>query len=234
MRRSEFEQHLQLVRDHESHDSISNASSGGGEVRPTEEQLLSWAFREIGAHIQQIPPSLEVEQRVMKAFDREQRIKQRYSRLWPRYAAGIAAALLFVAGVSFALFRNRTSPAPPGSKSSIDLSAATATAESLPAQTSLPSSQVKPKPFSSTSRLARSNIHRAAAANEVAAEITTDFIRLSATPIEPGDQIVRVQLPRSAMAQFGLPVNMDRSDKPVKADVIMGIDGVAQAIRFVQ
>ena len=47
-------------------------------------------------------------------------------------------------------------------------------------------------------------------------------------------QIVRVQLPRSAMTQFGLPVNMDRADQPVKADVIMGIDGIAQAIRFVQ
>jgi hypothetical protein len=36
------------------------------------------------------------------------------------------------------------------------------------------------------------------------------------------------------MANFGFPVNMDRYNERVKADVLLGVDGVAHAIRFVQ
>ena len=46
--------------------------------------------------------------------------------------------------------------------------------------------------------------------------------------------MVRVELPRYAMARFGLPVNMERYDERVKADVWLGADGLARAIRFVQ
>jgi hypothetical protein len=73
-------------------------------------------------------------------------------------------------------------------------------------------------------------------ANHVNTEIATDFIPLSymtAANLQDGGQIVRVQLPRSALAKFGLPVNMDRNEK-VKADVLFGVDGLAHAIRFVQ
>ncbi len=69
------------------------------------------------------------------------------------------------------------------------------------------------------------------------AEIATDFIPLSsmtAVNLQDGGQIVRVQLPRSALAKFGLPVNMDRYNEKVKADVLFGVDGLAHAIRFVQ
>ena len=69
------------------------------------------------------------------------------------------------------------------------------------------------------------------------AEIATDFIPLSyMTPVnlQDGGQIVRVELPRSALANFGLPVNMDRYNEKVKADVLLGVDGLAHAIRFIQ
>ena len=69
------------------------------------------------------------------------------------------------------------------------------------------------------------------------AEIATDFIPLSsmtAVNLQDGGQIVRVELPRSALANFGLPVNMDRYNEKVKADVLVGVDGLAHAIRFVQ
>lgn len=52
----------------------------------------------------------------------------------------------------------------------------------------------------------------------------------------PGDRgsLVRVRLPRSALASFGLPVNEDRDTKTVNADVLLGDDGLARAIRFIQ
>jgi hypothetical protein len=73
-------------------------------------------------------------------------------------------------------------------------------------------------------------------ANHVNTEIATDFIPLSymtAVNLQDGGQIVRVELPRSALAKFGLPVNMDRYNERVKADVLFGVDGLAHAIRFV-
>ena len=49
-----------------------------------------------------------------------------------------------------------------------------------------------------------------------------------------GGQIVRVEVPRSALASFGLPMNAERAGERVKADVVLGYDGVARAIRFVR
>ncbi len=68
-------------------------------------------------------------------------------------------------------------------------------------------------------------------------EIATEFLPLEETtnlaPIESG-QVVRMQLPRSTMIRFGLPVNQDRMLEPVNADVVFAQDGIARAIRFVK
>jgi hypothetical protein len=70
-------------------------------------------------------------------------------------------------------------------------------------------------------------------------EIATDFIPLDETstlaPIESG-QVVRVQMPRSALVRFGFPMNPDRmtDPDPVNADVVFAQDGIARAIRFVK
>ena len=46
-------------------------------------------------------------------------------------------------------------------------------------------------------------------------------------------QVVRVELPASALSAAGLQVNSDMSSVTVKADVALGYDGLARAIRFV-
>lgn len=74
-------------------------------------------------------------------------------------------------------------------------------------------------------------------ANHVTNEIATDFMPLgymNAASLQDGGQIIRVELRRSALANFGVPVNMDRYNEKVKADVLLGVDGMARAIRFVQ
>lgn len=71
------------------------------------------------------------------------------------------------------------------------------------------------------------------------AESVTEFIPLvagapAATPLE-GGQLVRVQLPRAALASLGLPLNVERgNEERVRADVLLGNDGMARAIRFVR
>jgi hypothetical protein len=77
----------------------------------------------------------------------------------------------------------------------------------------------------------------AVATNAETREVVTEFISVgygSALDLQDGGQLVRVELPRSALARFGLPVNMNRVDEKVKADVLVGADGLARAIRFVQ
>jgi hypothetical protein len=73
--------------------------------------------------------------------------------------------------------------------------------------------------------------------NHASNEVATEFIPLgylSVEALQDGGQIVRVELPRTSLVKFGLPVNMERSNERVKADVLMGLDGMAHAIRFVQ
>jgi len=69
------------------------------------------------------------------------------------------------------------------------------------------------------------------------AEIVTQFFALE----EGADldsleiaQVVRVELPGSALADVGLAVDPEVAARPVKADVALGYDGIARAIRFVR
>lgn len=240
MRCSEFEHQLELVTDVASRAPGSRnevldhaASCCSCSARLGEEELLDWSLGEMGAQVRQISPSTEIAHRVMTAFDRERQSNQRHSRNWRRFATvAIAAALLLIATASLTLLRRQPISSSQVDRSTIDLGAAVATVEV--AQIIKPD-EVNAKPRAKRSQPARHPVSNAAARFEAPPEIATDFIRINyATPIEPGSQMVRVRLPRSAMAQFGLPVNMDRADQTVKADVIMGIDGIAQAIRFVQ
>jgi hypothetical protein len=74
-------------------------------------------------------------------------------------------------------------------------------------------------------------------ANTGDGEVTSDFLPLtyssSSPPVERG-QLIRVQMPRSALLKFGLPMNVEQANMPVKADLLVGEDGLAHAIRFVR
>ena len=66
-------------------------------------------------------------------------------------------------------------------------------------------------------------------------EIMTDFFPLMDAP-PPFDrgEIVRVALPAAAMRTVGLPVDEARLADRVQADVLVGEEGLARAIRFVR
>jgi hypothetical protein len=68
-------------------------------------------------------------------------------------------------------------------------------------------------------------------------EIVTEFFPLmqdARLAAEEGGQVVRVEVPRSALERFGLPMNVEQAGGRVKADVLLGHDGMARAIRFVR
>ncbi|HUI55816.1 MAG TPA: hypothetical protein VLY04_12645 [Bryobacteraceae bacterium] len=63
-----------------------------------------------------------------------------------------------------------------------------------------------------------------------------DFIRLpNAARIEPNEDVnlVRVEVPRSTLIALGLTVSEDRTSDSVLADVVLGSDGMARAVRVV-
>jgi hypothetical protein len=64
-----------------------------------------------------------------------------------------------------------------------------------------------------------------------------DFIPMpNAARIEPNEELnlVRVEVPRSAMIALGYAVSEDRASEPVEAEVVLGADGLARAVRFLE
>ena len=73
--------------------------------------------------------------------------------------------------------------------------------------------------------------------SEIETEIATDFMPLmqdGSDEMPTNGQIVRVELPRSALVAFGLPIDVERGNEKVTADVVISEEGIAKAIRFVQ
>lgn len=70
---------------------------------------------------------------------------------------------------------------------------------------------------------------------ENANEVATRFYPLveegEMAPLESG-VIVRVEAPASTLISFGLPVTAENINRPVQADLLLGQDGLARAIRF--
>jgi hypothetical protein len=78
---------------------------------------------------------------------------------------------------------------------------------------------------------------QAADAPVVTRELVTEFFPLtySNVPVR-GGYVVRMQVPRGALASFGatLAAAGDNASPNVLADVVIGNDGLARAVRFVQ
>jgi hypothetical protein len=71
--------------------------------------------------------------------------------------------------------------------------------------------------------------------NRDTAVANSGFIALpNAAEIGPNEDVnmVRVEVPRSAMIALGFEVNPDQAWQPVQADVMLGADGLARAVRF--
>ena len=215
-------------------------------ARLRDEEMLTLGLQSLAAEMETLGAPAAVESKLLEAFRTRHVVTPIASRRSnASYWAAAIAAMLLIA-ISVVVFRwsnsadeprevvKQTEPqAIPENKVPENKPAEQFTADVQEHEDLLPQ-RVKPK------RVRNSGVRRPASAqlaNHVNNEIATDFIPLSymsAASLQEGGQIVRVQLPRSALANFGLPVNMDRYNERVKADVLFGVDGRAQAIRFVQ
>lgn len=164
-------------------------------------------------------------------------------RAWSRWSWAAAALVLFALTVAF-LSRNVTlnSESTPGGVGLRPTPTPTPLKQAPP-RIILPDNQERKAEKllagSSDSSIKRPAQRRPTAAEDVAGtgEIVSDYIPLTyladATAIESGI-VVRVELSPSALIAMGLPASIERTDSRVKADVVLGDDGVARAVRFVR
>ncbi len=207
-----------------------------------DEEKLTRALKALAAEMEPLGAPDAVELKLLEAFRKQKVVtpfvpRRASSRYW--LAAAIAAMLLIAISVVAYRLNQRVDDGHKLAKqeqpqSNPEIIVEPVKQEQVAGVKDQKSLAQAPKP----KRVRHSNVRRpedVQLANH--AEIATDFIPLSsmtAVNLQDGGQIVRVELPRSALANFGLPVNMDRYNEKVKADVLFGVDGLAHAIRFVQ
>jgi len=209
-----------------------------------DEEMLTRGLQSLAAEMESLEAPPAVETKLLKAFRARQVVvpiatrRRSSSRYW---LAAIAAMLLIA--ISIVAFRWGNQPADdrreavrreePQPKPTVNDKSNEQLVKEVEKDAVVDSSPHRSKPR----RVRPVRPDSAQVANHATKEIATDFIPLSymnAASLQDGGQIVRVHLPRSALANFGLPVNMDRYNEKVKADVLVGVDGMARAIRFVQ
>ena len=208
--------------------------------RSHDEEMLTRELHSLKAEMNKLSAPESVEANVLQAFRARKvvpiTVKRSYSRYW---LAAVAAVLLIA--MSVVALRWRSNPETPRREVAVQpLPEKPKSEPNTPQQIDEPAETYqavnepqKRKPV----RHPRTRRSETAQAANHTREIATDFIPLrymNAASLQDGGQIIRVELPRSALANFGLPVNMDRYNEKVKADVIFGVDGLAHAIRFVQ
>jgi hypothetical protein len=168
------------------------------------ERALSEALAALAARTRALDAPPRVERALLDALGRRRR-----ARLWLWAGAAVAAGLVLAV---MAVYRSYPdAPPPPGLAATVRLAP--------------PAPQWHPPPPPP---------RKAAAAR---LEIVTEFVPLRyGRLIEPGEfaQVMRVSLPRSSLARFGILVVPDLEERRVKADVLVGEDGLARAIRFVK
>jgi hypothetical protein len=167
------------------------------------------------------------------------------SRRWSYLSMAAAAVILAAVGIGFALW---SLPAPLIERANkVEQTTVPASQSPIPTSETLGGSRGKPeivqKPVvrrrSAASRtpLQRVNADTGTVGESAVTEVTTDFMPIgyvNSASLQDGGSVVRVELPRSTIVSMGFALNMDRSGDRVKADVLMGADGLARAIRFVQ
>ena len=221
----------------------------------TLQSRLSEGLRSLALEAIAVQAPSGVEDKVLAAFRERTRVFSVPSPSIRRHFWITAAAAVLLLAVGILGWRWYVASAPYPTEQAKSQNAAGNVAPSIPepvvavspsqtpnASTPLVSRQFKSRKHSTT-QVAKLNVAKRTTEPSLSAttheikEITTAFVPLgygSALDLQDGGQMVRVELPRLALARFGLPMNMNRANEKIKADILVGADGLARAIRFVQ
>lgn len=214
-------------------------------ARLRDEENITRGLQLLAADMESLAAPAEIELKLREAF-RERRVvapvavASSRSRYW---LVAVAAVLLLAMSVAAMWWRSEApqphqaeAPAPKPAEVRNGPSEQSPAPKEVDyqAKDQTPKRQL-PKP------IRRNTVNRRAPETPVAHhttnEIATDFVPfgdMNSAILQDGGQIIRVKLRRSALVKFGFPVNMDRYNENVNADVLIGVDGLPRAIRFVQ
>jgi hypothetical protein len=216
--------------------------------RLADERALSAGLKSLAASDEGKAAQSSVEAALLEAFRAQtsNRLARRLpveSKSWPRWALAAAAAILIAFGfIVYGAIQNDAQKDDKALTENIPAPQPVVKREEQVAKEIVePESSREPRAprprRGNRPRLNKPFIIDSITAYPKDSEYATDFFPLTyggdQKPIERGEMI-RVQMPRSALIAFGLPVNVERADVPVKADLLVGEDGLARAIRFVR
>ena len=182
---------------------------------------------------QGVPPIVEIH--LLRAFR-----ARRPKRAFPSWAAvcsiAAAAALLTVVTVqrqpphSVALYPDNRAHAASAALARDPGNAAAARTTTRAATIETQKAGVRPV-MPKAARVKKPTVRK----DQITTEMVTDFFPLMdpAPPFDRGE-ILRVQLPATAMQAVGLPVSDDHLADQIQADVLVGEEGLPRAIRFVK
>ena len=106
-----------------------------------------------------------------------------------------------------------------------------------PAKASVPKFETKAK-FVARNRVRENRTRQAVGSPGIltkpAEETKTDFIALSYAAATDSGQVVRVKVPSSMMVSLGVKTTVEKESELVSAEVVIGDDGLARAIRFIR
>jgi hypothetical protein len=217
-------------------------------ARLGEERSLSVNLRALVVEMNSLGAPEQVESLLLATFNEQRPVPQARPKRWNHFGLAAAAVLLMAFAIGVAAWNLR---APLESK--IDnLVASKPVADTPPpvvnsSHEPSPVATEKPERDSDSRKRRRVKSRHTkvrpdtAQSESVAAfsesEVASDFMPIgyvNSASLQDSGSIVRVELPRSTIVSMGFAVNMDRYGERVKADVLMGADGLARAIRFVQ
>jgi len=217
-------------------------------ARLADERQLSAGLRTWAVADETLGARPQVESALLAAFRQQARplpVPAKRQRL-PRWAWA-AAAVLLVSLLSWAV-RGWL----PGEPSNVQPAPTIAQVTPAPQATPAFAAKPQPSPLASTANVANSALPEPVRVSArpkrakpryrierylVESEIATDFLPLtdqSTWPRREQMQAVRVQLPRTVLARFGLPMSLERAAEPIQAELLIGADGLTRAIRFIQ
>lgn len=212
-------------------------------ARLRDEEMLSRGLRSLAHEMESLAAPATLENKLLAEF-RNRSVAQPRRRVNARYWLTAVAAILLIA-IAIVAMRSR----------SVNDNEQTQAGVDVPKVQEPPRNMTNDKPVDEKNvavnneddsrkesvpvqpRRRRVNRPATAVASNHVNEIATDFMSLgymNAASLQDGGQIIRVELSRSALTKYGIPVNMERYNERVKADVLIGVDGMAHAIRFVQ
>jgi hypothetical protein len=236
-----------MVADQRERALAHSASCAHCAERLADERTLTDGLRLLAKTASEQAPA-SVEQSLLKAFRDQRTARPAVSiyatrRRWMYVAASVAAIALIVTILAFAT-RNRESQPPVPEKAVIPTPLTPEAPRQSPSTTITPEKTVAVRSSRAAGKaLATARASRSKPLNyeteklNPSDEIATEFIPLmnrEALSQMDGGQVMRVELPRSALMTFGLPMDMERATERIKADVLVGNDGLARAIRFVR